>query len=439
MPNKKALLFGRPFTKSFDWLYSQIGIKYGIDYFSVSDFKKLNLHNHHDLVTRQYQLLETSALQNNEFDTDDVIARCRYLRALNLSLAENLVNAYVQAIDELFSSCEIDHVISVPVDNYATHLLFLYCQKHGIRFLTPQRSFAGSYTRLTSLGEYIKVREVSDDEIRLLRKQLNTDFQPYTLNNKRSRAKLLQMYLRERVKKVVFTCLKLLYRERYSFHFNTIYPHPYALTVYDFESILSDQHFLGEEESNEILDQGGFVWLVLQFSPETSLDYHIEDNRFSKYESFIKRIRKIYPDENIIAKEHPSCVGLRSAHFYRFLNSQGIRVLAQGVNASEIISKADYVITTGGSSTGAETLIKGKKLLNFGGAYYVASCPTKDFPAVDQKEAFEFISQSPEDTCRNILENTLVGKYDFFSRSKRSLKSEDWVIVEKIIKYVMRV
>ena len=203
---------------------------------------------------------------------------------------------------------KIDHVISVPVDNYASHLLYLHCQKRWIVFLTPQRSFAGAYTRITSLGEHIKVRDVGNDEIKALKEQLIRNFQPYALNSRRSRAKLIKMYLRERAKKFVFSILKLLYRERYSFHFNTIYPHPYALAVYDTKSIVADRYFLSERESKEIISRGGFVWLVLQFSPETSLDYHIADNNnFSKYERFIKKIREIYPHREIIAKEHSVC------------------------------------------------------------------------------------------------------------------------------------
>ena len=56
MQNRKALLFGRPFTKSFDELYGQIGVNYGVDYVSISDFRKLNLANNYDLVGRQYKL-----------------------------------------------------------------------------------------------------------------------------------------------------------------------------------------------------------------------------------------------------------------------------------------------------------------------------------------------------------------------------------------------
>ena len=134
MQNRKALLFGRPFTKSFDELYGQIGVNYGVDYVGISDFKA-KLGEQLRPGGRQYKLLESSSFDTCEFETDNVIARCRYLRAINLSLAENLVSSYSQAIDELFDSMKIDHVISVPVDNYASHLLYLHCQKRGLYFL----------------------------------------------------------------------------------------------------------------------------------------------------------------------------------------------------------------------------------------------------------------------------------------------------------------
>ena len=142
------------------------------------------------------------------------------------------------------------------------------------------------------------MRDVGNDEIKALKEQLIRNFQPYTLNSRRSRAKLIKMYLRERAKKFVFSILKLLYRERYSFHFNTIYPHPYALTVYDTKSIVADRYFLSERESKEIISRGGFVWLVLQFSPETSLNYHIVDNNnFQNTKGLLKK-SEIYPHRN---------------------------------------------------------------------------------------------------------------------------------------------
>ena len=98
------------------------------------------------------------------------------------------------------------------------------------------------------------------------------------------------------------------------------------------------------------------------------------------------------------------------------------------------------MITTGGSSTGAEALIKGKKLLNFGGAYYVGILPNERFSLLIVIQIrMSSLVKAPKTHVELFLKNTIKAKYDFFNRSKSSLNPEDWEIVEKIVRYAMRV
>ena len=60
MLTKKALIFGRPFTKEFDRIYQQQGLSHGIKYFSISDFRRLNLKNNFNLIDNQYRLIKSN-------------------------------------------------------------------------------------------------------------------------------------------------------------------------------------------------------------------------------------------------------------------------------------------------------------------------------------------------------------------------------------------
>ena len=84
---KKALIFGRPFTKEFDRIYEKQGLESGIKYFSISDFKKLNLENNFNLVDNQYKLINSNNVKNYDFLPSDIISRCRYLKGINKASA----------------------------------------------------------------------------------------------------------------------------------------------------------------------------------------------------------------------------------------------------------------------------------------------------------------------------------------------------------------
>jgi len=432
---KKALIFGRPFTKEFDRIYEKQGLESGIKYFSISDFKKLNLENNFNLVDNQYKLINSNNVKNYDFLPSDIISRCRYLKGINKSSAYLLVNSFYQSLDNIDAG-EIDHIISLPVDNYCSHLVFLWAKYNSIKIITPQRSFAGNYTRITSMGEYIKVRDPDDKEIQDLQKKLNGDFAPYTLNKPRSKFKILLMYLRERLKKLAFEFLKILRGEKYSFHYNTIFPHPFALTIYNKDSINAESLFLNIQASKNLIDNEKFCWLVLQFSPETSLDYHIKDVNFSDYEKLIIEIKKRFKDIKIVAKEHPTSVGIRHPNFYKFLQSLNIDLIHHSISANDLIKNSEFIITTGGSSSGAEALSRNKKVINLGGAYYIKNPKSLKIESLDKTLNELYVDQSSYETCKRILENTIPGRYDFFSRSKNSISENDRMIVNEIIKFI---
>ncbi len=435
MLTKKALIFGRPFTKEFDRIYQQQGLSHGIKYFSISDFRRLNLKNNFNLIDNQYRLIKSNNVKNYDFLPSDIISRCRYLKGINKSTAYLLINSFYQSLENIDAS-EIDHIISLPVDNYCSHLVFLWAKHNSIKIITPQRSFAGEYTRITSMGEYIKVRDPEIDEIESLQKKLNGDFAPYTLNKPRGKFKIFLMYLRERVKKIIFEALKILKNEKYSFHYNTIFPHPFALTIYNKDSINAESLFLDINKSMSIIENEEFCWLVLQFSPETSLDYHIEDTRFSDYEKLITEINKRFKDLKIVAKEHPTSVGIRHPHFYKFLKSLNIDLIHHTISANDLIKNSKFIITTGGSSSGAEALSRNQKVINLGGAYYIENPKSLEIGSLDKNLDELFVDQSPYETCKRILENTIPGRYDFFSRSKNSISENDRKIVNEIIKFI---
>ena len=100
--------------------------------------------------------------------------------------------------------------------------------------------------------------------------------------------------------------------------------------------------------------------------------------------------------------------------FYTFLRSQGIQIFAQEIDASEIIESRIRDNNRLGGSTGAEALIKGKKLLNFGGAYYVGILPNERFSLLIVIQIrMSSLVKAPKTHVELFLKNTIKGKYDF--------------------------
>jgi hypothetical protein len=421
---KKFLVFTRPFTSKFTEYYSN---NYDIDY--ISDFKfSVNL----DVMSFVYKNFKDASEEEifDELDYREIIMRDRYLRYIELNIAKKLINLVWTYVVDLFSARQYDGYIGIPVDNYIQHLIVKACYKFNVKAISPVHSPLPYKARVTNLGEYIKVRDADMDEVNEIYELLsNNNFRPVWLSKNRTTIKILKMYLKERVKKIMFEFLKLKNSDPYSFHYNCIYPMKGAITVHSLDVLKVKSLYVSN--LNKIQEKAKnfkkVAYLVLQFNPEASINYLIPDNRFSQYDLLMDRIMDSTPSDTlIIVKEHPDIYGYRRYDFYKkFLNRKNVMLVDVNIQTSTMFNLADYIFVTGSSSTGIEGVIKDKTIISFGGAFYghENNCihQIKDFDEIKNLEKYLVVIKSTKDEklafIKTILDNTFNINYEGLVRS----------------------
>lgn len=440
----KYLIFSRPFTRKFTNLYKKILLKPSEEIFYISDFKFKDDVN---LIERQYQYIDSlsDAECDSNTDLDDVIARCRYLRNINKTLAKKLAISARLAIEEILAEFRPDFYIGLPIDNYILHLMHVACNKYGVKNISPVQSFIPNKTRITSLGEWVKVREVDQCEIEECYKKITEkSFKPTWLKSHRSLPILAKLYIKERLKKIYFEMQKIKNNDPYSFHYNTIYPAKGVISIDSVTNVLAYKKFESISATERLLEESKsyqkLVYLPLQFSPETTIDYYIKDNRFGQYDRLMKEVLNAIPSNVVlIVKEHPDLYGFRNIKFYdAFLNNKNVHLAPVDFPTSKILKSIDAVVVTGGGSTGAEAIVRGIPTLSLGGCFYSGSesLSITDFERVAEWAAV-LLKPAPtiserKIVVKRILENTVEGPYDFV-RSSMQNNSRDIANLKEII------
>lgn len=442
---KKILVFTRPFTSEFTKYYSKHNY-FEIDY--ISDFK---FHTKLDVMKFVYENFE-DALEEEKYDElnySEIIMRDRYLRFVELNISKKLINLVWEYINSIFEMNKYIAYIGMPVDNYIQHLLVKACLKFNVKAISPVHSPLPHRARITNLGEYIKVRDSGDEEINEIYELLsNKKFRPIWLSKNRTNNKIIKLYIKERIKKIIFKFLKFKNSDPYSFHYNCIYPMKGAITIHSLDvlrvrSLFIDNLDLVKEKAKKYKQ---VAYLALQFNPEASINYLIPDNRFSQYDLMIQRIMDNLPkDTLLLVKEHPDIYGYRRFDFYKkFLNKENVMLLDVNIQTSIVFELANYILVSGSASTGIEGVIKDKTIISFGGAFYGYQNnyihQINNFDEIYNLEKYFIpITLTKEDKLKFIkiiLDNTINLNYEGLVRSSSKNHAANMDATEKIINYL---
>jgi len=311
-------------------------------------------------------------------DLSGVVRRCRYLRSLDRTKAQEKVVAMTLAVERIVKKYEIDIVFGMVMDSFVLDVFDQVLRQKNSQYLGFLNNMVNGYSRLTSRGELIRLSEFSsEDVVNALTDLSRNDYVPNMQKDFMWKTTPFSMfftkYLKEKIKITYYFFKKIIDRDPDNFYFNSV-ASSHSMSCRKLEQIFYRQY----EQSNwlDLIDSARsegrlIVYLPLQFYPECSLDYWGTSAELSNFYSVINTILgNDYGKILIVTKEHPSANALRKSEFYKSFQHNSQVVLAPfDMSSNKLMEHADVVLTWTGS-VGVEAVMRKKPLITLGSAYY---------------------------------------------------------------------
>ena len=304
----------------------------------------------------------TASSELSEDDIADVILRCRFLRAQDITSARKYVLAMNQSIEQIMDEHQPVAALSVTVDSYIIHLIYLACQRRKVPFIGLVPTFVNGYFRITSLGERVWSREVTVEEVTQVYKKLfRPDYRPSFLvqDPNAVRRAAIRRWMRNLPKPLWFAIKRQITGDKLNCHYCTtqiISSRYWSILPQSYQGVCPKKRTdLVPNSSSKPL-----IFLPLQMSPEATIDYWSTDISWIDYESKVLKLLDEYRETTIFAvKEHPNVLGNRTTDFYKRLQERRNCILISPEFASNtLIDMCDGVVICTGT-VGFEAALRG--------------------------------------------------------------------------------
>lgn len=379
----KVLVYTRPRTTAFfQSLCGSIKRFEDVKYFSDAPGAPKD---HLQLMQRYYQF-KKDIVEGRHADWDlwdtldfgDIHSRCRYLRQLSPTETALRIKAMSSALDSLITEYDPDCILGLVIDSYPQDIAHRLMKQRGSAYIGLLNNMLNGYSRLTTYGELLTRREVSQDEIDNALQVLSEityipSMQQDFMWSTHPAKMFFTKYLKEKAKSVYYWTWRRIMRDPDNFYSNTV-GHESCMTCHQIDQLFyrrfEDRDYCTQIDAAKAAGKT-VVYLPLQFYPECSLDYWSPAPEMRHFYDVMDRICALVPDDYlIVVKEHPSASGLRKSGFYRKLKQAPHILIAPFDELSNnVIEQADVVLTWTGS-VGIEAVVREKPLISFGGAYF---------------------------------------------------------------------
>lgn len=386
-----ALVFVRPFSKNHAIAVAR-GLPNSKPVF-ISDTRGVG--DQPDLMTEFYKVYNSSAETqvesiSKDIPVRDVILRCRWLRTLSYSQSERMVWAMWCALRKVFEHVKPDYIIGSAVDNYVLDLLERLQRLSGIGGVYPtEHSFPG-LTRISSRGEHNWVREPSGEEIEeVLGRVLQPTFKPTWATKALGLRSLVKLRVKTEAKRVAFPLVKLFRRDPLNYSRKVFARHLYNAYSAD---PLADLKYFSNDWRSRLSGNRPVLFFPLQFAPEVTLDYFIQDLELSNYFRAVDRVLWVLHGRyDVLLKEHPAIHGLRDPTLYKMIRQHPHATLVPtGVPIQEVVGVSDHVLGYAGATTALEARLRGAPVTCVAESYF--SMPGE----INSVGSYEGLSRLPE-------------------------------------------
>jgi hypothetical protein len=327
-----------------------------------------------NISSRYYFFLKKN--KNNKYTLseyeNDIILRCRLLRALKIDIALLHLNSMRDAIVEMYETEKPDVVFSETIDSFVMDLMFFECKKRNIPFIGLVSVFINGYVRISARGEFNYVREPLYSEVSNVLNMLESQhYLPSFVNssNKGLNYSILKRWLRNAIKIPYFALKRLYSGEKYNYHYwQALYVSNDWLHLWPRFKI-EDVNW--KQKLKEISDKRPVIYIPLQMIPEATVDYWCQSLDVIDYNSaLILLVKKFNKDFRFLIKEHPNVIGYRNPELYEKLRKfENVIFCPTEFNSNNLVEYYDAVMVWTGT-VGFECALRSKPVLALAEPYY---------------------------------------------------------------------
>jgi hypothetical protein len=316
---------------------------------------------------QQYYHNDTAAIalkEIGELNCQEIIQRCRLLRNLRPDFAIKIVGAMWFSLNEIVDHSSPDIIISSLVDFFVPDILQRVIERRGGQFIGIARSILSNRVILTARGEFNWICKPSNSEIEsALQEILEPNFSPSI--NKKAKYNLcgfIDTQVRWNLRWLWFDFLRVTQ--------NDFLQPEYMMTPKpgdDYYISLSDWHkiekSIDRDWRNRILSSNFSkrVFIGLQYTPECTTDYWVNDLDMANWINSLEAIVKILSTHQytIFVKDHPMMYGLRKSDVFESLKKyKNVCFVPYEVRSQELIELCKTVFTWTGTIAVQAALMK---------------------------------------------------------------------------------
>jgi hypothetical protein len=337
----------------------------------ISEYKK-DAHIHIDLnaVSRDYLYEEEYNHLTSLSSIEEIIKRCRGLRAISYVEASKLIaRCYLFFISFYNASPSLKLVVTGTIDNYVMDLMVRVGKDLGVNFfaltgslMSPEYHLSTVRGKLTSLGK------IDKSSLKAFEEKILSNI------NNCSTPKI-----RFIIKGAIYNYLSYHYRfmVRYLFKYKVLgrmeYEYRFAPFLHGFKSIKQLVSLRYLNDAPELFKDKEIkkAYIPLHWYPEATTDYWIESlYHVDYYTSVMNTIDQLQKQGyEVYAKEHPHFILSRESKFYQAIKNKGCNLLSPFICTKKVFDNVDLVVVWNGS-TGIEALLYGKETRKVVNSYY---------------------------------------------------------------------
>lgn len=335
---------------------------------SVTYFIDLNQFSYYNYSFADFEAFEKI------IDLEEIIKFDRVFRyEIPYFQAMEMIYSCTKFFLEFFKNNKYDILLTHMVDEFVVDIMVRVAKYYNVKVISYcANSYDPRYIHITERGEYLKVRNPSNEEIDaflgFLKDKTSKPFaRPANVVYKR----IATYYFIYKIKYIYHYLLlyRLLDRKSYRNMMTTSETYPRNL-----RDILGASKYLYKSINSlpKPLVKQKTVYIPLHYHPEASTDYWIKDpNYLTYYPSLLKTIQ--YYSENgyqVLVKEHSASYMQRDLDLYKALvQIPNTYLLNPFITTYEVLEHVDYVVVWTGT-TGVEALMQNKKVILAAGETY---------------------------------------------------------------------